>query len=152
MDNLYSLEPEMIKHIRQQVPDLKTVASFSVLAGASDPLEQFPACYVLPLTTEDFNEGRRDDQTLARLESYQHWQVLICVGNVIDPDDFDTTAKTAGARMAEVRAALLGWVVPTELGGMLHPQGISEPLHLRDFTQFPMFFRQHTNTTLEAAS
>ena len=151
MNNLFALEPEMIQLIQQEVPDLNLVASFSVLAAATDPRQYNPACYVLPVITNDTNEARADDHSLVELISTQDWQVLITVNSVIDPEDYETTAKTAGEYIAQVRAALLAWDVPNDLGGMLHPQGILEPIHMRDFVQFPMFFRQYIKTRLVAA-
>jgi hypothetical protein len=151
MDNLYAMEPEIIARLRADLTELRTVASFSVLASSADPLRLLDGCFVLPTNTDDTHEERDDEARLVSLTSIQEWQVLIAVPNVTDPDDWETTAKRAGAYLAQVRASLLGWNVPAEFGGLLHPGGVSGPVHARDFTQFPLFFRQHLRTNLEPA-
>lgn len=148
MDNLYTLEPELIARLKLALPSLRTCASFSVLASTANPLSLLDGCFVLPAGTEDTQVERDDVGRVVGLVSVQEWQILIAVPNVTDPDDFATTGLIAGDYLSQVRASLLSWDVDPELGGRLHPGGVNAPVHGRDFTQFPLFFRQYLVTTM----
>lgn len=150
MDNQYGLQPHLIERIRANVPELRTVAGFSTLAAAPDPLALLDGCFVLPTGTDDDTESRDDDGLLVRLDSIQEWQVLLAVPNRVDPAAVTGPEEHAGRYLARIRAALLGWDVPPDLGGRLHPGGVAAPIYLRDFGQYPMIFQQYIATALEA--
>ncbi len=149
MDNQYGLQAELITVIRAAAPQLRTVAGFSLLASTPNPAALLDACFVLPTGTDDSGETRDDEGRLLSFGATQEWQVLVCVPNRPDPRTAPDAETLAGEYLARIRAALLSWDVPPELGGRLHPGGVSAPVHLRDFSQYPCFFRQYQTVSLE---
>jgi hypothetical protein len=108
--NPFDAEPLIIARIQARVPGLKTVASASILAGAQDIAPYCPAAFVL---ADAGAYGPAPSDARVQVES-QRWQVVVCVANIRDPADVNTTAQQAGAYLGPVMAALIGWRADTQ--------------------------------------
>lgn len=157
--NLCAAEPLMIARLRSLITgsisaaqrdadadlDGLVIDSGSVLANAADVARYCPAAFIMPGENEPFD---RDDSGSVQAES-QGWAVVICVAHYRDPTGLTTTAYTAGAYIAQVIQALIGWApgdgfMPFVLSGR------SAPYYEPGYAEFPVLFE--TVQVLEATA
>lgn len=136
MENLFSAEAAIVARIRDQVPDLRTVASASILAGEDDIAKYCPAAFVLPAQGE---EVRRADNSVLKVER-QYWQVVVAVKNIKDPLDTATAAAEAGKYLAAIRRALWAWEPTTDHMAMIWVDRPA-PFYETGYCEFPVLFR-----------
>lgn len=142
MDNLFAAEALIIERLIAQVPELTTVGSFTLLAGAQDLTPYCPAAFVGP------GSGEVLDDTPSGLDPIegQTYTVLVCVSHIRDPDDVATTATVAGALAAKVIQSLSGWAPGAGSPGVpykaaLRYTGHDDPYYEPGWAEFPLNFR-----------
>lgn len=143
VDNLLSAEAAIVARIRDQVPDLRTVASASILAGEDDVARYCPAAFVLPAQGV---EVKRGNESILKVER-QYWQVVVAVANIKDPLDAATAAAAAGKFLAAIRRALWSWA-PTADHTVMLWESRPAPYYEVGYCEFPVLFR----TDLKLAS
>jgi hypothetical protein len=133
--NLLAAEPLIIARLKAQAPALKTVGSASLLAGAQDVAPYCPAAFVMP-GAGDY--GERHNQARIQAET-QHWEVVVCVAHIRDPDDEDTTALAAGALLRDIVVALIGWKPSTDFRALTLVERPA-PFYDVGYAEFPLIF------------
>ncbi|MFH1493743.1 MAG: hypothetical protein ABIG70_02980 [Pseudomonadota bacterium] len=131
-NNLFDIEPLILARIKALVPDLRTVASVSLLAGAADIAPYLPAAFVQPM------EGELKSSAAQSISERQTWLVTVCVENFRDTET-ETTASKAGNHAHNIIAALNGWA-PHGVGKLMQYEGRSAPYYEPGYGEFPLQF------------
>ena len=135
------IETALIEHLSAQIAELQDVGSFAKYQAQVDGQDYppLPSIYVLP-DESDVTDGEHGYQI-----EEQMWIISIMVDHSPDSADEDTTAIKAGAIMAKVASALVGWrpeLAGSRLQGFkpMKYVGKGTPIYAPGFGEFPVLY------------
>ncbi|MCU7839779.1 MAG: hypothetical protein KZQ94_10435 [Candidatus Thiodiazotropha sp. (ex Troendleina suluensis)] len=134
--NLFAIEQLLIERISANIPELKTVASASVLSQQDDIIAQCDAVYTIPGTGDA--EG-----TSHSVSVVQQWIILVTVRKVFDTADTDTTATKGGDLAGQIIKLLHNWEPSTDFFKM-HFAGHGSAYFGAGYGEFPLYFNVKT--------
>lgn len=110
IENYLAIEAPLVAHVRETLPQLRSVFGMADLDKLKDKAAQFApcACVVYDGDTVPNTEAARGGQGQAQLV-YQRWVVWLIVRNVRDGGDGGGARADAGPLLSLLIAALAGW-------------------------------------------
>lgn len=138
IDNLFVLGDLIIERLRATVPEFKTVASSSAIAGAGEITDLLPAAFVepgpgtTPAASGDIYSGAAVDQRWEVLVVVQHWKS--------DTPDY-SAAQIAGPLAWAVLRHLVNWSPNDAVFGALQFMGHAAPAVYPGFVAFQLGFQ-----------
>ena len=140
--NPFIIETALIAHLSAEIPELAGVGSFAKYQSwlSVSDVPPLPCAVVMPDDSEVTDDGPEAFQVENQL-----WMISIFVGHSPDENDVDTTAIRAGALMAKINGALVGWR-PEYQGSRLEGfkpmryAGRAVPIYAPGFGEFPVLF------------
>jgi hypothetical protein len=133
-DNLFSLEPLLITRIRDNMPELKTVGSSSLVSQKQDIVTLCDGVFFIP--------GAGDATANSRAVLIdQQWDVIVAVKHSYDQNDIETLAKKGGDICGQVIKLLHDWKPSTSNDSFdMRFAGHGNAYFGAGYGEFPLFF------------
>ena len=148
IDNLFVLGDLMIERLRATVPEFRTVASSSAIAGAGEITDLLPAVFVepgpgtTPAASGDIYSGASVDQRWEVLIVVQHWKS--------DVPDY-SASQIAGPLAWAVLQQLANWSPNESVFGALQFMGHAAPAVYPGFVAFQLSFQSGLLVDIDVA-
>lgn len=130
-----TLEPLIVAELQSALPELKTVGSVAIMAGATDISPFIPAAFVIA-GGATYGEASPEGGPVVEVQT---WEVVLYVEHYKDPADVDTSNAEAGPLLDKVLATLHGRKFDQQHQAMTVVERPA-PVYYQGFGEYPILF------------